>query len=92
MNLTNEEAKYLNELALDIVTNGESGVDIIEAVKIAHLRRQAFAQEMMNKQTMRAKIAYEALLASVYAECTTRETLDRALNHCENIYNAPHYG
>lgn len=60
---------YLKELAEDIANNGGlEGKTMEQAVKEAHARRQAFAEEMAICETRRAKMARKAIMASVFIE------------------------
>ena len=60
---------YLNELAADIAKHGGlEGKTMEQAIKEAHARRQAFAEEMAMCETRRAKMARKAIMASVFVE------------------------
>lgn len=60
---------YLEELSADIAKNGGlEGKTMEQAVKDAHARRQAFAEEIAICETRRAKMARKAIMASVFIE------------------------
>lgn len=60
---------YLDELAADIAECGNPSGDIAEEMKAAHARRQAFAFEMSQGTTDRAKKARAVICAKVYGTC-----------------------
>lgn len=84
--LSESERAYLEELAADIASHGGPGEDMVEAVKVAHARRQAFAMEMAEGKTDRAQMARKVLLAKVYGECAARGAIETALEHCGHIH------
>ena len=84
--MTPDELSYFRELAADIAANGGlNGKPIKEAIKEAHIRRQAFAQEMIDNRTERAQMARKALCAHVYGVAVLKGSHDRAIEHCQNI-------
>ena len=77
---------YLRELAADIAAHGGlNGTTMADAVAAAHDRRQAFAAEMAQGETKRARMAMAALTASVWAEIHAGAATDRAVNRCAFI-------
>ena len=76
--ITTAEAAYLRELSADIAANGgvEDGQTIEQAMRAAHARRQALAQEMRDGKTQRAKIARRALAAKIYHSLRFKDALD----------------
>lgn len=84
--MTATEESYLNELAAEIAANGGVGdMTLVDAIKAAHTRRQAFAQEMVAGQSKRALMARKALQASVWhrgQEIATKERLAMQARDC----------
>lgn len=78
---------YMSELAADIRDNGgiKDGQSIDDALIEAHARRQAFAQEMADGKTQRAKMALVALAAVIYNEVHAQRTVEHALWECGQI-------
>lgn len=75
---------YLDELAADIAAHGPTA-DLLRDMQEAHERRQAFALEMAEGKTGRAKMAREALTAAVYCRMVTRHVVQRCMTACEGI-------
>ena len=83
MNTTPDVLAYLRELAADIAAHGGlNGTTMAEAVAAAHERRQAFAAEMAQGETERARMALAALAASVWAEIHANAAAERAVTRC----------
>lgn len=78
---------YMKELVAEIVANGNPQGDFKEELKAAHARRRAFAQEMIDGTSTRAKMAAVALCASVYAAVQTEGTMQRAGRMIEALAN-----
>lgn len=90
MTLTADERTFLDELAAHIAAEGGlSGRTMNEALVQAHAARQAFAREIREGQTTRAKMARRAIAHSVYAGIHVREIRDhaarRTMADCEAI-------
>jgi len=77
MRPTADELAYIAILGADIAKHGGilPGQTMQEAVQAAHRRRQAFAEEMIEQRTPRAKLARRALAADVYLTLTARSAL-----------------
>ena len=75
---------YLKELAADIAAHGGlEGKTMEQAVKEAHRRREAFAAEMIEGATVRAKMARKAICTSILIEATNRLVRERLMMDCE---------
>ena len=70
---------YLGEIAADIVAFGGigEGETVEQAFIAAHRRRQAFAQEMAEGRTDRAKCARRILSAQVYGDALVSDAIER---------------
>lgn len=75
---------YLDELAADIAAHGPSG-NMLKDMQQAHERRQAFALEMAEGKTERARMAREALQAVIYSRLVSRHAVRRCMTACEAI-------
>ena len=75
---------YLNELAAEIAAAGAVPTDVFDAMQVAHERRRAFAIEMMEGKTDRAKQARRILCAYVYGRLVMRGAIDTALTALEH--------
>lgn len=75
---------YLDELAADLAAHGQSG-DMLKDMQQAHERRQAFALEMAEGKTERARMAREALQAVIYSRLVARRATQRCMAACEAI-------
>jgi len=81
--ITADMLAYLNELAADIAEHGGFGdMTIEQAMKEAHKRRQAFAQEMADQKTARSKMAAEALAAAVWIRLSSEGAIKRMERNC----------
>lgn len=69
---------YFRELATDIAAHGglQPGQSIEEALSEAHARRQAFALEMAEGATDRAKKVRRVLAAQIYGGIAVARTLE----------------
>lgn len=70
---------YLSELAAEIVANGNPRGDLIEEARAAHARRQAFAQEMRDGATARARIARRVFAAQVWGRSQAVKAINSAM-------------
>ena len=78
---------YLTEMAADIAAHGGlDGKTMEQAVAEAHRRRQAFAVEMIEGTTIRAKMARKALSTSILITATNRVALERFMMDCEWVH------
>lgn len=75
---------YLDELAADIAAHGPSG-DMSKDMQQAHERRQAFALEMAECRTARARMARAALQAVIYSRLVSQHAAQRCINACAVI-------
>jgi hypothetical protein len=84
--LPSEVTTYLRELAADIVANGglDESQSIEQAMAEAHARRQAFAQEMVNGVTDRAKKVRAVLSAHVYGQAIARGAIRQTFDRLED--------
>lgn len=84
--MTPAELDYLRELAADIAAHGGlDGKTMQQAVTEAHWRRQAFIAEMAQCETKRARMAREALAASIWAEIHATHPAALAVRRCDWI-------
>ncbi len=64
--------EYMQELAAEIVANGNPNGDIREEMKAAHERRQAFALEMAEGVTPRSRRARAAIKFALHESSRRR--------------------
>lgn len=84
VSLDSKTAAYLDELAADIAAHGPSD-DLLRDMQAAHERRQAFAREMAEGKTERAKMAREALQAVVYTRLVSQQAVRRCMTACRAV-------
>lgn len=90
MKLTIKEETYLKELAADIIANGGlNGKTMMEVVKEAHKRRQAFALEMASQETHRASMVKEVLSTQIWLDINREAANEEVIRKCEIIYDRP---
>lgn len=83
--LSAEAGAYFDELAAEIVLNGNPGGDLITEARPAHERRQAFALEMHAGETDRAKMAREAIGTYIFLRIQKEQAIDRLMRKCEQV-------
>ena len=79
--------EYLLQLEADIKENGglKEGQSVEDALREAHQRRRAFAEEMREGKTERARMARKAMAAQIYHAIREAETTRRVLAQCAEI-------
>jgi len=73
---------YLDEIAAEIVAHGNPEGDIAEEMKAAHQRRTAFAAEMRDGLSVRAKQARKLLTHCVHEDVRRQSATDRLMFDC----------
>jgi len=77
---------YLDELAADILEHeGENPADIYTSIAAAYGRRQAFAREMAENKTDRAKKARALIVADTYGRLIHKHIVDSALDSLSEV-------
>ena len=83
----------MTQIALTIAKGGEAAYQRFLAnpkaeVKAAHAVLMRAFDEFKEGRTTRAKMAREALVASIYAEATAKGATERAIEHCGYLDDA----
>lgn len=70
-----DAARYLDELAAEIVARGNPAGDLQAEIKAAHERRQKFAAELLVCETRRTRLAKRVLSTSVFFQVNVRNEM-----------------